>query len=341
MRILVTGNLGYAGPVVMRHLHARWPDAALLGFDAGWFAPSGAGLPCTQHLGDVRDIDASLLAGVDAVVHLAAVSNDPLGDRFTAATGEINGTATLRLASLAAACGVRRLVFASSCSVYGAGGTAARRECDAARPLTEYARSKLAAEAGLLRLATPEMAVTCLRFATACGASEHLRLDLVLNDFVAGALATGRIVLRSDGTPWRPLIDVQDMARAIGWAIARDVAAGGAALVVNAGQDAANYRVADLARAVAAALPGTQVALNPAAAPDSRSYRVDFALFRSLAPADQPQVALEASIAGLASALRACPSPPAAVRLHALADLQAAGRLGCDLRWLEGHALAA
>ena len=166
-------------------------------------------------------------------------------------------------------------------------------------PLTAYARSKVASEKSLAELAGPDFIVTCLRFATACGASPRLRLDLVLNDFVASAVTSGVIKILSDGTPWRPLIDVEDMARAFDWAIDRSASNGGEFLVVNAGSNVWNYQIRELAEAVANAVPGATVEINKNAAPDKRSYRVDFSLFESLAPDHQPQVTLEQAIAEL------------------------------------------
>ncbi len=347
MRILITGNMGYVGPVVVAHLRERFPDAELIGFDCGWFAgclSTPGPLPetrlTTQHFGDVRDIDASLLAGMDAVVHLAAVSNDPIGHRFEAVTDAINRGASLRLAALAAAAGVRRFVFASSCSVYGAASQGARREGDAVNPLTAYARSKIATEDGLRQMDLGRMTVSCLRFATACGMSDRLRLDLVLNDFVACALSSGQITVLSDGTPWRPLIDVGDMARAIEWAATRTPEQGGPMLVVNVGSDERNHRVRDLAEAVAAAMPGTSVSINTAAVSDARSYRVDFGLFRELAPRHQPRMALTDSIQALVRGLRAIAFNDAAfrasdkmIRLHRLTTLLEGDWLAPDLRW--------
>jgi nucleoside-diphosphate-sugar epimerase len=353
MRILITGNMGYVGPVVVSHLHAALPGAKLIGFDAAFFAhcltdtgPLPERLLDRQVFGDVRDLPADLLAGIDAVVHLAAVSNDPMGNRFEAVTDDINHRASLRLAELARAQGVKRLVFASSCSVYGATEGAARRETDPLNPLTAYARSKIDTENGLRGLNAPGMVTTCLRFATACGFSPRLRLDLVVNDFVACALAEGRIAVLSDGTPWRPLIDVRDMARAIEWAITREEEAGGAFLAVNAGSDAWNYQVRDLAEAVATSIPGTTVSINTAAPPDRRSYRVDFGLFRSLAPAHQPVVDLGASVAGLRDGLRAIGfddpefRSSQRIRLKVLERLMNDTRLGADLRWRDAVAAA-
>jgi nucleoside-diphosphate-sugar epimerase len=346
-RMLVTGNMGYVGPVVIAHLRAADPDAEIIGYDCGLFASNlttGAPFPevavSSQHFGDVRDLPKGLLKGVDAVVHLAAVSNDPIGSRFEAVTDAINHGASLRLAELAYAAGVSHFVFASSCSVYGlAEGDLARSETDAVNPQTAYARSKIATEEGLRQARLDGMTVSCLRFATACGVSPRLRLDLVLNDFVASALATGRIEVLSDGSPWRPLIDVRDMARAIAWSVTRPQTAGGAFLVVNVGSNAGNYRVRDLADAVALELPRTSVTINENAAPDRRSYRVDFSLFQSLAPEHMPHVGLADSVRRLKDALTTIGFADATfrssrlMRLRMIEDLMTEGRLTPDLRW--------
>ena len=346
MRILITGNMGYVGPVVVAHLRSRFPEAELIGYDSGLYSaclttpgPVPETMLDTQYFGDVRTLPAGLLRGVDAIVHLAAISNDPIGNRFEQVTDEINRGASLRLAQLAADAGVGRFVFASSCSVYGAAGAAARCESDAVNPLTAYARSKVMTEQGLAQMPAKGMAVTCLRFATACGMSDRLRLDLVLNDFVACALSSGEITVLSDGTPWRPLIDVRDMARAIEWAVVRPAEQGGGVLVVNVGSDERNHRVRELAEAVAAAVPGTRVSINQAAQPDARSYRVDFGLFRELAPEHQPLFSLRDSIGALVDGLRAIGFADPEfrsgrmMRLNTLAGLIDAGRLGAELRW--------
>lgn len=310
MRILISGNMGYVGSVLTRHLRRRFPEAEIIGYDSGLFAhclTAAQDLPerqlTAQYFGDVRAFPRELLSGVDAVVHLAAVSNDPMGNRFEAVTDEINHLSSLQLAEMARDAGVGHFTFASSCSVYGFAQEGARTETDSVNPLTAYARSKIATEHGLRQMELGEMTVTCLRFATACGMSDRLRLDLVLNDFVACALSTGEISVLSDGTPWRPLIDVADMARAIEWSILRSPSSGGQMLVVNAGSDAWNCQVRELAEAVGRAIPGVRISINTAAPPDRRSYRVDFSLFRKLAPDHQPSTTLSASIQRLQTGL--------------------------------------
>ncbi len=349
MRILITGNMGYVGPVLTAHLAQTWPQAELVGYDIGYFAHCLTGcakLPeialRRQVFGDIREFSPDLLEGVDAVVHLAAVSNDPMGDRFAGVTAEVNHGASVALARAAAAAGVARFVFASSCSMYGQAMGGPRREGDELNPLTAYARSKAATERDLEAMAGP-MRITALRFATACGYSPRLRLDLVLNDFVACALASRRISVLSDGTPWRPLIHVRDMALAIEWALRRDESDGGMFVSVNAGSDAWNVQVRDLALAVAQAIPGTEVNINTAAPTDKRSYRVDFSRFAKLAPDHQPQVRLEEAIDDLRAGLEAMRFSNAEfrdsdfMRLKVLQGHIEAGRVDTALRWRRGR----
>ena len=310
MKILITGNMGYVGSVLVRHLRSVFPKSQLIGYDLGYFAHSLTGvssLPETvldrQIFGDVRQFPESLLEGVDAVVHLAAISNDPMGHRFEAVTDEINHRSGVEIAKLSLKGGVQHFAFASSCSVYGAAEGGPRKETDPLNPLTAYARSKIATENFLSQWNQDKMTVTSLRFATACGMSERLRLDLVLNDFVAGALATGKITVLSDGTPWRPLIEVRDMARAIEWAITREPSEGGRYLSVNAGSATWNYQVRDLAQAVASQIRGVEVSINTNAASDKRSYQVDFSLFKKLAPKHRPLVTLDQAVRDLTAGL--------------------------------------
>ncbi|MCB2408004.1 NAD-dependent epimerase/dehydratase family protein [Hymenobacter lucidus] len=345
-RILITGNMGYVGPGVVRHLRRQFPKAELIGYDMGYFAHCLTGaqrLPESrldrQLFGDVRHLPDSLLQEVDAVVHLAAISNDPMGQTYEDVTLEINYRAGIWLARRAKAAGVKSFVFASSCSMYGAGGEGAKTEQSELNPLTAYARSKVLSEQELAPLADESFRITCLRFATACGWSDRLRLDLVVNDFVAGAVATGRISILSDGSPWRPLIHVQDMARAIEWAIGRPADCGGVFLAINAGSEQWNYQVRDLAAAIADIIPGTEVQLNPAAPPDKRSYRVDFSLFRELAPNHQPQRTLVDTIEELRDGLIGMGfrdpefRSSQLMRLRVLTNLRETGQLDESLVW--------
>jgi nucleoside-diphosphate-sugar epimerase len=310
VKILITGNMGYVGPSVTKYLRRSRPGAILHGFDNAYFAHCLTGAAVfperdldQQFFGDVRTIPLEMTSGYDAVVQLAAISNDPMGNQFEDVTFDINQNTTVSIAKAAAKAGVKNFVFASSCSIYGIAQGPPRREVDPLNPVTAYARSKIGAEHALAKIDT-DMVVTSLRFATACGMSDRLRLDLVLNDFVACAISRGEITVLSDGSPWRPLIDVADMARAIDWAIDRPADNGGRYLAVNTGADNRNYQVRDLAYAVAAANPGTMVSINTSTPADSRSYRVDFSLYRSLAPGHQPVVDLDQSIRELMSGLK-------------------------------------
>jgi len=348
MKILITGNMGYVGPSVVNQLRASHPDSTLVGFDVGYFGNciSNADLlpECgvdLQYFADIRKFPEGILKDVDAIVHLAGISNDPIGNRFEKVTLEINHRASINLANKAKEAGVKSFVFASSCSMYGAADDQARTEKSPLNPLTAYAKSKAFTERDLEPLASERFKVTSLRFSTACGWSDRLRLDLVLNDFVAGAVASKRITILSDGTPWRPLINVKDMARAIDWAIHRQVEEGGEFLALNVGSDEWNYQVKELAQAVAKVIPDVDIAINKDAQPDKRSYRVNFELFRKLAPDHQPTVSLIESIQGLKHGLESLGFKDEEfrhsryVRLQVLTELQAKGLLNDKLQWIK------
>jgi nucleoside-diphosphate-sugar epimerase len=347
MKILVTGNMGYVGPSVVQELRVAYPAATLVGLDMGYFAHMLTNAPMlpecrtdVQYFGDVRTPPRDALAGVDAVVHLAAISNDPMGQRFEEVTLDINHRATVELAARVKQEGASAFVFASSCSVYGAGGDLPRTEGSPVNPLTAYARSKVLAERELAPLATDGFRVTILRFATACGMSERLRLDLVLNDFTAAAVASGAIRILSDGTAWRPLIHVKDMARAIAWAIGRRADQGGRTLAMNVGREDWNFRVRDLANAVQQVVRGVEVCMSPGAVADSRSYQVDFGLFRRLAPEHQPRYEILSTIAELEDGLGAMGfkdpgfRESSHIRLNVLTRLRKEGLVSADLSWI-------
>jgi len=346
MRILIVGNLGYIGSVLSRYLRINYPRAQIIGFDSGLFAQclsSERKIPESyldqQIYGDTRDISEQILIGVDTVVCLAAVSNDPMGKRFELVTSEINRDSAVRLAKLSQKCGVKYFAFASSCSVYGEGSDTPRSEQDIVNPLTAYSRSKIETEKQLALLNNSSMIITCLRFATACGMSQRLRLDLVLNDFVASAISTGTIKVLSDGSPWRPLIHVEDMARAVDWAITRKSSLEERFLIINIGSCDWNYRIKHIAEAVAKYLPDTKVSINCNAAPDKRSYRVDFSKFFLMAPNYLPQVSLQKAIEGLVVGLMEIGfSDPNfrssnLIRLKVLENLIERGELSESLRW--------
>ncbi|MBV1837825.1 NAD(P)-dependent oxidoreductase [Acetobacter estunensis] len=345
MKILISGNLGYVGATVCKYLRHEHPHAVLHGLDNAYFAYCLTGVTRlpeqylnAQFYGDVRSITSEQLAGYDAVVQLAAVSNDPMGAKFEKVTEEINRDSTIMMARIAASAGVKNFVFASSCSIYGIADGGPRQESDPVNPVTAYARSKIGAEMALSQMNT-NMVITSLRFATACGMSDRLRLDLVLNDFVASAMIARKLNVISDGTPWRPMIDTTDMARAIDWAVDRSADVGGRYLTVNVGSDDRNYQVRQIAEAVAEALPGTEISINTEAPVDSRSYQVNFGLYKSLAPAHQPQVTLRDSIGDLRNGLTRMMFKEqdfrnsSLIRLKVLEKHMAAGRLNSALVW--------
>ena len=306
MKILITGNMGYVGPGVVSHLRQKYPGCILIGYDTGFFAhclTKVTFLPEAkldqQIIGDVRNFNSEILNGIDIIIYLAAISNDPMGNRFEEVTMDINYKSAIKIAKVAKEKGVRSFVFASSCSVYGEADDNAKVETDRLNPLTAYARSKIEAEIDLERLAGNGFTITCLRFATACGYSNRLRLDLVVNDFVAGAVTSKRIDILSDGTPWRPLINVQDMALAIDWAINRNLDNGGVFLAINTGSSQWNFQVKELAEMVAEVVADCRVTVNADAPPDKRSYRVNFDLYKKLAPNHQPLFNLKQTITDL------------------------------------------
>jgi len=346
MKILVTGNMGYIGPCVVERLRMSYPDAAVIGLDTGYFANcltnSGFFPECRvdlQYFADVRKLPSGCLDNVDAVVHLAAISNDPMGNRFEKVTLDINHRASVELARRSKDAGVRAFVYASSCSMYGSGDDSPRTEKSLLNPLTAYAKSKVYTEKDLQQLADDTFKITCLRFSTACGMSDRLRLDLVLNDFVACAVACKKITVLSDGSPWRPLIHVKDMAKAVEWATVRDPVEGGDFLAVNVGSDEWNYQIKDLAEAVAQVFPDVDISINENAVADKRSYRVCFDLFRRLAPDYQPEIDLISSVKELKAGLEAMDfSDPdfrnsKYMRLKVLTELEKKGLFNDELEW--------
>ena len=346
-RILVTGNMGYVGPELIKRLRTSYPRSELIGIDMGYFAHCFTGADVFperyvdhQYIQDVRNIDHHFLNNVDAVVHLAAISNDPMGNAYESATNEINYVSSVNLAEYAKKAGVSSFVFASSCSVYGYAEGDARDEDSELNPLTAYAKSKINTENATQVLADNNFTITSLRFPTACGMSDRLRLDLVLNDFVASAVATNRITILSDGTPWRPLIDIKDMARAIDWAISRKADQDTQFLAINAGRTEWNYQVKDLAEAVKEHIPNVEIDINKNAAPDKRSYRVDFSKYATFAPDYLPQVDLFQSIKELKQGLEKMSfnnsdfRESQFMRLKVLANHKEQGRLNEKLEWV-------
>ncbi|MFL9652860.1 NAD-dependent epimerase/dehydratase family protein [Streptomyces sp. PB17] len=285
MRVLLTGHQGYLGTVMAPVLTAAGHE--VVGLDAGLFADCVLGPAPADPPGrrvDLRDVTAEHVAGVDAVIHLAALSNDPLGSLAPELTYDINHHASVRLARLARDAGAQRFLYASTCSVYGAAGGGDLVTEDAPlRPVTPYAESKVRVEDDLHALSDGDFSPVYMRNATAFGYSPRLRADIVLNNLVGHALLSGEVLVLSDGTPWRPLVHAADIARAFTAALEapREAVHDRA---FNIGSEVNNVTVAEIAEEVAAAVSGSKVVITGETGADPRSYRVDFSRFRAAIP---------------------------------------------------------
>lgn len=278
MNVLVTGNRGYIGSVLTGELISK--SYQVIGFDTGYYGGcefyKGAD-PVKQITKDIRDAAADDFAGIDAVIHLAALSNDPLGELEPKLTEEINFTGTLQIARLAKAAGVKRFIYASSQSMYGVADTSHELAEDEAGPygVTAYARTKWDAELAIKKMSSPDFAVVCLRPSTVFGASPMLRCDIVFNNLVSCAYTTGKIEIKSDGTPWRPVVHIKDVSNAFiaGLEAPLDLVAGES---FNVGIPNGNYTVRELAEAAQRSVPGSTLVFTGEHRKDARTYRVSF-----------------------------------------------------------------
>ncbi len=289
MRVLVTGHKGYIGTVLVPLLLAQGHE--VMGLDSDLYQQStfGDGLHEIPEIKkDIRDVELSDLSGCGAVLHLAGLSNDPLGNLNPDLTYKINHEASVHLAKLTKEAGISRYIFSSSCSNYGAGGSDWLTEESAFNPVTPYGKSKVLVEQDVSQLADHNFSPTFLRNSTAYGVSPRLRFDLVLNNLVAWAFTTGKVYIKSDGTPWRPIVHIEDISRAFIAVLnaPRELIHNEA---FNVGRNEDNYQIRDIANIVKEVVPGCEIEYAPDGGPDKRCYRVDCSKILKTLPEFQPQ----------------------------------------------------
>jgi len=347
MKILLTGSRGYIGTVMAPFLAKAGHEGTGMDTDLYRRSTFGEWRESTPTLlKDLRSLEAKDLRGFDAVVHLAALSNDPLGDLNPQLTYDINHLASVRLAALAKEAGVRRFAFASSCSNYGAAGDAPVNEESELNPVTAYGESKVRVERDVSKLASDDFSPTFLRCATAYGVSPRLRFDIVLNNLVAWAFTSGKVMLKSDGSPWRPIVHIEDISRAF-LAVLSVPRERVHAQAFNIGRNDQNYRIREIAQIVKETVPGCEIAFAEDAGPDKRNYRADFSKVAKLLPEFQPQWDARKGAKQLLDAYRAVGlalsdfEGPRYRRIDQIKQLMATGNLGPDLFWVKEPAAAA
>ncbi len=340
MRVLVTGHNGYVGTVMMPMLIAA--NHEVVGLDTNLYEGSTFGEDTKRDFleinKDVRDVEMADLEGFDAIIHLAGLSNDPLGDLNPELTYDINHRASVRLAEMAKKMGVQRFIFSSSCSNYGAGVNDWLDETSAFNPVTPYGRSKVMVEQDVAKLADDNFSPTFLRSGTAYGVSARLRFDLVLNNLAAWAFTTGLVYLKSDGTPWRPIVHISDMSRAFMAAMEapRELIHNEA---FNVGRSSENYQIRQIAQIVAETIPGSRVEFAEGASADKRNYRVNCDKIVNTLPGYQPQWTAKKGAEELYAAYQKVGleleefEGPRYRRLKHIKSLMESGRLSDTLRW--------
>lgn len=343
IKILITGNKGYIGVELSKYLKSKYKKKIyIIGYDLNLFKGCEFSKDKSidkQVIGDVRQIKPKDLDSIDYVIHLAAISNDPMGNLFEKVTHDINFKASERLAKISNQKNIKKFIFASSCSVYGLQGKLQKKESSKLAPLTAYAKSKILSEKSFEKIKSKNTKYISLRFATACGVSDMLRLDLVLNDFVTSAKFKKKIEILSNGKPWRPLITVKDMCKAIDWSIF-EFDTKQKTSVFNVGSNEWNFRVKDIAYEVKKAFKNVKIKINNDSPDDKRSYKVDFTRYKKLSKNYYPSKKILDEILKLKKMLKNKKNlnnfrSSKYIRLNHLKNLINKGKLSKNIIWKE------